>query len=106
LNAAGLHYKTRSSSETWSGIVLSGAHRHLRMNHGWYPPDIGAIELSKQDEEKRANKSKNPEHAIRKPTRPYQLPMASARGDQQPGSHAGPKQTTNATPSADIGTRR
>jgi hypothetical protein len=25
LNAAGLHYETRSSSETWSGIVLPGA---------------------------------------------------------------------------------
>jgi hypothetical protein len=44
LNTAGLHYKTRNSSETWwSGIVLPGAHRHFRVDHGWYPPDIGAI---------------------------------------------------------------
>jgi hypothetical protein len=47
LNTAGLHYKARNSSRTW------------RLNHGWYPTDI-------------ANKSKNPEHAIRKLTRPYQ----------------------------------
>ena len=71
MNTAGLHYKTRNSSETWSGIVLPGARRHLRVDHGWYPPDIDAIELSKQAEEERASKPKNPEHAIRKLTRPY-----------------------------------
>jgi hypothetical protein len=43
LNAAGLHYKTRNSSVTWSGIVLPGARRYVRVDHGWYPPDVGAI---------------------------------------------------------------
>ena len=47
LSTAGFHYKAHNSSRTW------------RLDHGWYPPDI-------------ANKSKNPEHAIRKLTRPYQ----------------------------------
>jgi hypothetical protein len=93
LKTAGLHYKARNSSRTW------------RMDHGWYPPDIGAIELSKQDEEKRANKSKNPEHAIRKLTRPCQWLRREAISNLTE-SHAGPKQTTNATPSADTGTRR
>ena len=41
-----------------------------RVDHGWYPPDIGAIELSKQAEEERASRSKNPEHTTRKLTRP------------------------------------
>jgi hypothetical protein len=71
LNAADLHYKTRSSSKACSGIVLPEAHRYIRMDHGWYPPDIGAIELSKQAEEERASRSKTPEHAIiRELTRP------------------------------------
>ena len=43
-----------------------------QVDHGWYPPDIGAIELSKQAEEERASRSKAPEHAIRKLTRPYE----------------------------------
>jgi hypothetical protein len=47
LNTAGFHYKARNRSRTW------------KLDHGWYPTDI-------------ANKSKNPEHAMRKLTRPYQ----------------------------------
>jgi hypothetical protein len=42
------------------------------VDHGWYPPDIGAIELSKQAGEERASRSKSPEHAIRMLTQPYE----------------------------------
>jgi hypothetical protein len=48
-NAAGLHYETRGSSV---------ARRHVKVDHGWHPPDVGEIELSKQ-----ASRSENPEHA-------------------------------------------
>jgi hypothetical protein len=34
LNAAGHHYKTRNSSETWSGIILRDARWHRRVDHG------------------------------------------------------------------------
>ena len=60
LNAAGLYNKTRNSSETWSGIILHGARWHPRVDHGWYPPTSTRLDC------------RNPEHAARKLTRPYE----------------------------------
>jgi hypothetical protein len=47
LSTAGFHYKARNRSRAW------------KLDHDWHPTDI-------------ANKSKDPEHAMRKLTRPYQ----------------------------------
>ena len=75
------------------------------MDHGWYPSDVDAIEPSKQAEEERASKPKNPEHAIRKLTRPYHWLRREAISNLRI-MQALTKQTTNATPSVDTGTRR
>jgi hypothetical protein len=47
LSKAGFHYKARNRSRAW------------QLDHVWYPTDI-------------ASQSKDPEHAMRKLTRPYQ----------------------------------